>query len=110
MKLLCSSSYLKELEVIAKKLICVGIPIAVFRDSSDAPLGIWIQQAADFPLALRLLVNREKPRDVPHWATVFDVVPPAAEPAAPPPSQPAAVSSPDVPNSRKVVFIQSDGP
>jgi hypothetical protein len=79
MKLLCSSSDLRELEGLVKRLVCVGIRCAVSKDSGSSQLSVWVQQDNDFPLALRIFTNRPKPRPVPHWASALDLPLPAIE-------------------------------
>ena len=85
MKLLCSSPDLGELEGLLKRLVAVGIPCAVCKDSPNSQLSVWIQQDHDFPLALRIFSSRATPRRLPHWACALDSPPPAAKkPVLPP--------------------------
>ena len=79
MKLLRSSSERCELEWLAKRLARIGIPCAVSKDSGDSQLSVWIQQDADFPLALNIFVNRARPRRFPPWACLFGSPVPGTE-------------------------------
>jgi hypothetical protein len=84
MKLLCASSDLGELQGLLKRLLRIGIPCAVCKDSNRSQLGVWIQQDEDFPLALKISVEREKPRPLPHWASLLDLAVPSTEQGAMP--------------------------
>ena len=77
MKLLCASSDLGELKGLVKRLVRIGIPCAVCKDSIDSQLSVWIQQDSDFPLALKMFVERDNPRPLPHWASLLDLAVPA---------------------------------
>jgi len=79
MKLLCSSSDLRELERLVKRLVHVGIPCAVCKDSVNSQLSVWVQQDNDFPLALKIFVDRDAPRPLPPWAELLDSPALAAE-------------------------------
>src|SRR5512136_1289462 len=72
MKLLISSADLDDLERVVKRLVCACIPCAVCKDPVSAQLSVWIQQDLDFPLALRVVSNRDGRPRLPHWAHVFD--------------------------------------
>ncbi len=91
MKLLCASSDLGELERLVKRLVCIGIPCAVCKDSIDSQLSVWIQQDSDFPLALKIFVERDKPRPLPHWASLLDLAVPANEDSAVPAAEESAL-------------------
>ena len=82
MKLLCASSDLGELKGLVKRLVRIGIPCAVCKDSVVSQLSVWIQQDSDFPLALKLFVERDKPRPLPQWASLLDLAVPASEESA----------------------------
>ena len=113
MKLLCSSSDLRELEGLIKRLVCVGIRCAVSKDSGDSHHSVWVQQDSDFPLALRIFTNRSTPRPVPHWASLLDVPLPAVEkPAVPTKREPATPAVPAAcgPGTPSVVIVESGGP
>jgi len=84
MKLLCSSTDLRELTWLVKRLVRVRIPCAVCKDSGNSHLSVWIQQDVDFPLAFRIFVNRERPRSVPHWAHLLESPAPVVEKRRPP--------------------------
>ncbi len=79
MKLLCASSDLGELKGLVKRLVGIGIPCAVCKDSSNSQLGVWIQQDSDLPLALKVFVERDKPRPLPPWASLLELAVPATE-------------------------------
>lgn len=79
MKLLIHSSELKDLERAVKRLVCACIPCAVCKDAGSAHLSVWIQQDNDFPLALRVVMNGGTRPSLPHWARVFDSLPPATD-------------------------------
>ena len=72
MKLLFSSADLGEVGQLVKRLVWSCIPCAVCRDPANACLSVWIQQDADYPLALRIFTQRKGPRPLPRWAWVFD--------------------------------------
>lgn len=72
MKLLIYSSDLNDLERVVKRLVCACIPCAVCKDPVNSHLSVWIQQDPDFPLALRVVMNREGRARLPHWARVYD--------------------------------------
>ena len=72
MKLLISSHDLDDLKRVVKRLVWASIPCAVCKDPRSSDLSVWIQQDLDFPLALRISVNRDAPRRLPHWARALD--------------------------------------
>jgi hypothetical protein len=109
MKQLCSSSDLRELTELLKRLLCVGIPCAVCKDSSNAQLSVWIQQDNDFPLALKMFAERGAPRPVPPWAYLVDLPVPASEDAAVPATGDCAGAATDRENMPNVVLVQSKG-
>lgn len=110
MKLLCLSWEFGEVEGLVKRLVCVGIPCGVSKDSGNSQLGVWIQQDEDFPLALRIFANRPAPRRLPHWACVLHS-PPAAIPESAVPATPAPASrAPKAVNRASMVVVQSKGP
>ncbi len=78
MKLLICSSDLDDLEEVVKRLVCACIPCAVCKDPANSHLGVWIQQDIDLPLALRVVMNRERRRPLPHWARVYEPTVPKA--------------------------------
>ena len=80
MKLLISSADLDDLQRVVKRLVWARIPCAVCRGPSNASLSVWIQRDIDFPLALRVVTNREGRPRLPHWAR-------ALEPALPAPKR-----------------------
>lgn len=82
MKLLISSTDLDDLQRVVKRLVSACIPCAVCKDPDSSHLSVWIQQDLDFPLALRVVMNREERARVPHWAR-------ALEPALPTNERPA---------------------
>jgi hypothetical protein len=77
MRMLICSSDLEDLEQVIKRLVCACIPCAVCKEPLDSHVSVWIQQDLDFPLALRVVMNRETPRRLPHWARVYDLAVPA---------------------------------
>jgi hypothetical protein len=102
MKLLCASSDLGELKGLVKRLVRIGIPCAVCKDSISSQLSVWIQQDSDFPLALKMFVERDKPRPLPHWASLLDLAVPATEERAVPATD--GISTPSV------MVVQLRGP
>ncbi len=78
MKLLISSPDLDDLGQVVKRLVCACIPCAVCKDPVSSHLSVWIQQDIDFPLALRVVMNRDKRSGLPHWARVYEAASPAA--------------------------------
>jgi len=82
MKLLISSTDFDDLERVVKQLVWACIPCAVCKDPISSHLSVWIQQDIDFPLALRVSMNRDAPRRLPHWARVFDCALPATQRSA----------------------------
>jgi hypothetical protein len=78
MKLLCASSDLGELKGLVKRLVRIGIPCAVCKESIASQLSVWIQQDNDFPLALKMLVEQKKPRPLPPWVSLLELAVPAA--------------------------------
>ena len=84
MKLLISSADLDDLEPVLKRLVCACIPCAVCRDPGSSHLSVWIQRDIDFPLALRVVVNRDERPRLPHWARALEPVPPATKDSASP--------------------------
>jgi len=72
MKLLISSADLDDLQRIVKRLVCACIPCAVCKDPGSSHLSVWIQQDLDFPLALRVVMNREERASLPHWACALE--------------------------------------
>ena len=109
MKLLCSSSDLRELEGLVKRLVCVGIPCGVGKDSSTSQLSVWIQQDSDFPLALRIFASRTTPRRLPHWACVLDSPAPVIKNSTAATSQNSARAAAKGRNTASVVLVHSTG-
>ena len=118
MKLLCESSDLGELKGLVKRLVRIGIPCAVCKDSIDSQLSVWIQQDRDFPLALKMFVERDKPRPLPHWASLLDLaVPattesalPATEETALPATEDFGLPATDGIDTTRVMVVQSKWP
>jgi len=110
MKLLSASSDLGELKELVKRLLHIGIPCAVCRDALNSQWSVWIQQDNDFPLALKMFVERRTPRPVPAWAHLIDVpVPEAEESAGLAAGDDAAAASEGV-SSPGVTVVQVMGP
>jgi len=109
MKLLWSSSDLRELERLVKRLVHVCIPCAVCKDSVDSRLSVWVQQDHDFPLALKIFVDREAPRSVPPWAELLDAPVPAAGRGVVPANEQAAVPATGEKHRPDVVIVQLSG-
>jgi hypothetical protein len=82
MKLLVTSTDLDDLGRIVKRLVCACIPCAVCKDPGSSHLSVWIQRDIDFPLALRVVVNREERPRLPHWARALEPALPAARRSA----------------------------
>ena len=72
MKLLITSTDLDDLGRIVKRLVWARIPCAVCKDPGSSHLSVWIQRDIDFPLALRVVVNREERPRLPHWARALE--------------------------------------
>ena len=79
MKLLISSCDFEDLGRVVKRLVCACIPCAVCQDPIPSHLSVWVQQDIDFPLALRVVMNRGTPRPLPHWARIYDSPLPATD-------------------------------
>ena len=109
MKLLCASSDLGELGGLVKRLVRIGIPCAVCKDSSGSHLSVWIQQDCHFPMALRISVERDKPRPLPPWANLLDLDVPAKEDPAVAASEGCTEPGTEAKNSASVVVVQSKG-
>jgi hypothetical protein len=77
MKLLISSTDLDDLERVVKRLIWACIPCAVCKEPRSSHLSVWIQQDLDFPLALSVVMNRDRRSRLPHWARAFESALPA---------------------------------
>jgi hypothetical protein len=118
MKLLCASSDLGELKELVKRLVRFGIPCAVCKDCIDSQLSVWIQQDNHFPLALKVFVERDKPRPLPHWASLLDLAAPATEDSALPApedfglraTEDFALAAPDGIDITRAALVQSKGP
>jgi len=118
MKQLCSSSDLRELTELVKRLVCLGIPCAVCKDGGNNLVSVWIQQDNDFPLALKMYVERKAPRPVPAWAYLIEVPVPAAEDSAVPAGRDGAgqaggdgaAPASDGEDAPSVVLVESRGP
>ncbi len=110
MKQLCSSSDLRELTELVKRLVSLAIPCAVCKDSGDSRLSVWVQQDRDFPLALKIFADRDKPRPLPPWACLLDSPAPAARAGAVPATQEFAVPATAENDGPCVVVMQSRGP
>ncbi len=102
MKLLCASSDLGELEGLVKRLVRIGIPCAVCKDAIGSQLSVWIQQDCHFPMALRIFVERDKPRPLAPWARLLDSEVPATEDFAVPATDGASTPG--------VMVVQLRGP
>ncbi len=109
MKLLCASSDLGELKGLVKRMVCIGIPCAVCKDSIDSQLSLWIQRDSDFPLALKIFVERDKPRPLPHWASLLDLAMPATKDSAAPATEEHAVPASDGISTPSVMVVQLRG-
>jgi hypothetical protein len=72
MKLLITSTDLDDLGRLVKRLVWARIPCAVGKDPGTSHLSVWIQRDIDFPLALRVIVNREERPRLPHWARALE--------------------------------------
>lgn len=107
---MCASSDLGELQSLVKRLLHIGIPCAVCKDSINSQLSVWIQQDNDFPLALKIFVEQDKPRPLPHWARVLDLVPPATGDSALPATEERAVAATDGISTPSVIVVQPKGP
>ena len=79
MKLLITSTDLDDLERVVKRLVWNRIPCAVCKDPGSPHLSVWIQRDLDFPLALRVVANREERPDLPHWARALEPTPALTE-------------------------------
>jgi hypothetical protein len=110
MKLLCASSDLGELKGLVKRLVRMGIPCAVCKDSISPQLSVWIQQDSNFPMALKIFVERDKPRPLPHWASLLDSAVPAADDPAVPATEDRAVPATDGISTPSVMVVQLRGP
>lgn len=106
---MCSSSDLRELEGLVKRLVCVGIPCGVGKDPSTSHLSVWIQQDSDFPLALRIFASRATPRRLPHWACVLDSPAPVVKNSAAPATKNSARAATKGRNTASVVLVHSTG-
>jgi hypothetical protein len=82
MKLLLTSTDLDDLERIVKRLACACIPCAICKDPGSSHLSVWIQRDIDFPLALRVVVNRDERPRLPHWARALEPALPATRRSA----------------------------
>ena len=100
---------LRELTELLKRLLRVGIPCALCKDSGNSQLSVWIQQDTDFPLALKMFGERKAPRPVPPWACLMGVPLPASEDRAVSASEDCAVVATDGENMPSVVIVQSNG-
>jgi len=72
MKLLISSADLDDLERVVKRLVWARIPCAVCKDCISSYLSVWIQRDIDFPLALRVVMNRGGRPRLPYWARALE--------------------------------------
>ncbi len=107
MKQLCSSSDLRELTELVKRLVRVGIPCAVCKDGSNSHRSVWIQQDNDFPLALKIYAERDAPRPVPPWASLLGESLAAPEDSTE--NNNPAVAAADEKNLACVVVVQMKG-
>jgi hypothetical protein len=82
MQLLISSADLDDLERVVKRLVWARIPCAVCKDPVTAFLSVWIQRDADFPLALRAVMNRNRRSQLPDWARALEPPLPATKRSA----------------------------
>ena len=110
MKLLCASSDFDELKGLVKRLVRIGIPCAVCQDSIDSQLSVWIQQDSDFPLALKIFVERDKPRPLPHWASLLDLAVPVTEDSALPATEEVGLPATDGIDTTRVMVVPSKWP
>lgn len=109
MKQLCSSSDLRELTELVKRLVALGIPCAVCKDGGSSRVSVWIQQDNDLPVALKIYVEWKAPRPVPPWAYLIDLPPAAAEAPAVAGGGAAAVPAMDGRSGPSVVVVQTRG-
>jgi hypothetical protein len=110
MKLLCASSDLGELKGLVKRLVHIGIPCAVCKDSISSQLSVWIQQDSNFPMALKIFVERDKPRPLPPWASLLDLAVPAKDDPAVPVTEDSAVAATERISPPSVMVVQLRGP
>jgi len=75
MRVLYSSSNLREHTELVKRLLDRGIPCAVFKSSGNSPLSVWIQHDSNFPQAVEVLANHNRARPLPAWVSALDKFP-----------------------------------
>jgi hypothetical protein len=75
MRVLYSSSNLREHAELVKRLLDRGIPCAVFKSCSNSPLSVWIQHDSNFPQAVEVLADQNRARPLPAWVSVLDKFP-----------------------------------
>ncbi len=109
MRLLCSSSDLRELTDLVKRLLRHRIPCGVCRDTVNCQLSVWVQQDSNFPQALKIFADRDRPRALPPWALLLGSPVPVAVDSAVPAGEGAAVAATDGKDMPNVVVVQSKG-
>jgi hypothetical protein len=82
MKLLFSSCDLQEVERVLKQLLWARIGCAVEKDPANSYLNVWIQRGCDLRRAMRIFMERQTPRPLPHWASVLEWAAPAKKRSA----------------------------
>ena len=75
MRVLYSSSQLREHTELVKRLLNRGIPCAVFKSCGDSRLSVWIQHDSNFPQAVEVLADQNRGRPLPLWACVLEKSP-----------------------------------
>ncbi len=109
MKLLCLSAELRELTDLVKKLLRIGIRCAVYQEPGCPQSGVWIQEDADFPQALKILVDQKGPRPLPAWACLLGVAQEAPQRPAPAPTKCCTAPAIEAKTMPSVVVVRSEG-
>jgi hypothetical protein len=72
MRVLYSSSNLREHAELIKRLLDRGIPCAVFKKSRNSQPSVWIQHDSNFPQAVEVFADQNRTRPLPPWLSVLE--------------------------------------
>jgi hypothetical protein len=72
MKVLYSSSNIREHTELVKRLLDRAIPCAVLKKSGNSQPSVWIQHDSNFPQAVEVFADQNRARPLPPWVSVLD--------------------------------------
>jgi hypothetical protein len=71
MRVLYSSSNLREHTELIKRLLDRAIPCAVIKKSGNCQLSVWIQHDSNYPQAVEVFADQNRGRPLAPWVCVL---------------------------------------